>query len=119
MPEATQYNSKVAHTIEPASSGRAKCRSCDQPIAKGELRLGERQPNAFGDGEMTLWFHLPCGAFSRPEPFLEAQSAAAAGAQIEPLATAARFGNRLYLVNARFTSPQTPETTFTGVAVPI
>ncbi|MFJ8939947.1 SMP-30/gluconolactonase/LRE family protein [Streptomyces sp. NPDC102365] len=33
--------------------------------------------------------------------------------------TAARYGNRLYLVNARFTSPQTPETTFTGVAVPI
>lgn len=34
-------------------------------------------------------------------------------------ATAARFGNRLYLVNARFTSPQTPETTFTAVAVPL
>ncbi|MFD5566389.1 SMP-30/gluconolactonase/LRE family protein [Streptomyces cadmiisoli] len=33
--------------------------------------------------------------------------------------TAARYGDRLYLVNARFTSPQTPETTFTGVAVPI
>ncbi|MFD5268763.1 SMP-30/gluconolactonase/LRE family protein [Streptomyces sp. NPDC058335] len=33
--------------------------------------------------------------------------------------TAARYGNRLYLVNARFTSPQTPETTFTGVAVSI
>ncbi len=33
--------------------------------------------------------------------------------------TAARYGNRLYLVNARFTSPQVPETTFTGVAVPI
>ncbi|MET7571352.1 superoxide dismutase [Streptomyces sp. NPDC005492] len=33
--------------------------------------------------------------------------------------TAARFGNRLYLVNARFTSPQTPETTFTAVAVPV
>ncbi|MDW4910213.1 SMP-30/gluconolactonase/LRE family protein [Streptomyces sp. ADMS] len=31
--------------------------------------------------------------------------------------TAARFGNRLYLVNARFTTPQTPETTFNGVAV--
>ncbi|MBZ9643565.1 SMP-30/gluconolactonase/LRE family protein [Streptomyces sp. PSKA30] len=31
--------------------------------------------------------------------------------------TAARYGNRLYLVNARFTSPQTPETTFNGVAV--
>jgi Poly(ADP-ribose) polymerase and DNA-Ligase Zn-finger region len=98
----------VAHVIEPASSGRAKCRSCDRPIAKGELRLGERQPNAFGDGEMTLWFHLPCGAYSRPEPFLEAQRAAPADAgmdargratqgavaeaQIEPLAAAARFG---------------------------
>ncbi|MEU0909949.1 SMP-30/gluconolactonase/LRE family protein [Streptomyces althioticus] len=34
-------------------------------------------------------------------------------------ATAARFGNRLYLVNARFTSPQTPETTFNAVAVPL
>ncbi|MFC8366449.1 SMP-30/gluconolactonase/LRE family protein [Streptomyces sp. NPDC057238] len=34
-------------------------------------------------------------------------------------ATAARFGDRLYLVNARFTSPQTPETTFTAVAVPL
>ncbi len=33
--------------------------------------------------------------------------------------TAARFGDRLYLVNARFTSPQTPETTFNGVAVPL
>ncbi|MER6342882.1 SMP-30/gluconolactonase/LRE family protein [Streptomyces sp. NPDC001595] len=33
--------------------------------------------------------------------------------------TAARWGNRLYLVNARFTSPQTPETTFDAVAVPL
>ncbi|MFJ4470978.1 superoxide dismutase [Streptomyces sp. NPDC089424] len=31
--------------------------------------------------------------------------------------TAARHGDRLYLVNARFTSPQTPQTTFNGVAV--
>ncbi|WP_344320904.1 superoxide dismutase [Streptomyces macrosporus] len=33
--------------------------------------------------------------------------------------TAARWGDRLYLVNARFTTPQTPDTTFTGVAVPL
>jgi len=33
--------------------------------------------------------------------------------------TAARYANRLYLVNARFTTPQTPETTFTGVSVEI
>jgi hypothetical protein len=89
----------VAHVIEPASSGRAKCRSCDQQIAKGELRFGERQPNAFGEGEMTLWFHLPCAAYSRPEPFLEAQGAApaetgvtVADPPLEQLASAARFG---------------------------
>jgi len=98
----------MAHVIEAASSGRAKCRSCDQPIAKGELRFGERQPNAFGEGEMTLWFHLPCAAYSRPEPFLELQSAAPADtgtdagsgaapaavpeAQLEQLTEAARFG---------------------------
>jgi hypothetical protein len=87
-----QYNRAVTHVIEPATSGRAKCRSCDLPIAKGELRFGERQPNAFGDGEMTLWFHLPCGAYSRPEPFLETQSAAAPEAQQAQLVDAARFG---------------------------
>ena len=64
----------MPHAIEPASSDRAKCRGCDQKIAKGELRFGERRPNIFGDGEseMTLWFHLMCGAYKRPEPFLEA-----------------------------------------------
>jgi hypothetical protein len=82
----------VTHVIEPASSGRAKCRSCDQPIAKGELRFGERQPNAFGDGEMTLWFHMPCAAYSRPEPFLEATSSMRGDAALERLTAAARFG---------------------------
>lgn len=62
----------MPHVIEPASSGRAKCRGCGQKIAQGELRFGERQPNAFGEGEMTLWFHLMCGAYKRPAPFLEA-----------------------------------------------
>ncbi|MEU2429190.1 superoxide dismutase [Streptomyces sp. NPDC007861] len=33
--------------------------------------------------------------------------------------TVARWSHRLYLVNARFTSPQTPDTTFNGVAVPL
>jgi hypothetical protein len=82
----------VAHVIESASSSRAKCRSCNQPIAKGALRFGERQPNAFGEGEMTLWFHLPCAAYSRPEPFLETQASAPAELDLEPLAAAARFG---------------------------
>jgi hypothetical protein len=62
----------MPHAIEIASSGRAKCRGCNLAIAKGELRFGERQPNSFGEGEMTLWFHLICAAYKRPEPFLEA-----------------------------------------------
>jgi hypothetical protein len=61
----------MPHTIETATSARAKCRGCDQKIDKDQLRFGERQPNAFGEGEMTLWFHLRCGAYKRPEPFLE------------------------------------------------
>jgi hypothetical protein len=61
----------MAHVIEPASSGRAKCRGCGRPIARGELRFGERQPNPFGDGEMTLWFHPSCAAYKRPEPLLQ------------------------------------------------
>lgn len=62
----------MSHVIEFAASGRAKCRGCNVRIEKDELRFGERQPNAFGDGEMTLWFHLRCAAYKRPEPFLEA-----------------------------------------------
>ena len=82
---------RMPHAIETASSGRAKCRACERKIDKGELRFGERQPNAFGDGEMTLWFHLPCAAYRRPEPFLEA--AADAGSEdLAPLIAAARFG---------------------------
>lgn len=80
----------MPHVIEPASSGRARCRACGQTIAKGELRFGERQANAFGEGEMTLWYHLPCAAYARPEPFLEF---AAGGQDVpEPLVSAARFG---------------------------
>ncbi len=65
----------MAHRIEPATSARAKCRGCGERIATGELRFGEVLPNPFADGEMTLWFHLDCGAFKRPEPFLEALEA--------------------------------------------
>ena len=62
----------MSHVIEPAASGRAKCRGCGEKIARDELRFGERLPNPFGEGEKTLWFHLPCGAYKRPEPLLEA-----------------------------------------------
>jgi ribosomal protein L37AE/L43A len=65
--------------IERAATGRAKCRACSQPIAKGQERFGEALPNAYGEGEALFWFHLPCAACSRPEsvlPVLEQSQAA-------------------------------------------
>jgi hypothetical protein len=83
----------VPHLIEHAATGRAKCRGCGEPIAAGVLRFGETVPNAFGEGEATHWFHLDCGAFRRPEPFLEAlPSATAAIDDAERLRAEARSG---------------------------
>ena len=59
----------MPHIVEPAASGRSKCRGCGEPIGKGELRFGERLPNPFADGEMTQWYHTLCGAYRRPESF--------------------------------------------------
>lgn len=67
----------MAHVFEAAPTGRAKCRGCSRAIAKGEVRFGERLPNAFGEGEMTQWFHPMCAAYKRPEPLLEALAEAA------------------------------------------
>jgi hypothetical protein len=83
----------VPHHIEPATTGRSKCRGCGEAIAAGVLRFGETVPNAFGEGEATQWFHLGCGAFKRPEPFLEAlDSATAAIDDAEQLRVHARSG---------------------------
>lgn len=64
----------MAHVLELAATGRAKCRGCGQPIAAKTVRLGERVPNPFSDdgGETTHWYHPGCGAFRRPEAFLAA-----------------------------------------------
>lgn len=61
----------MPHVFESASSSRAKCRGCGLPIQQGELRFGERLPNPFAEGEMTLWFHPACAAYKRPEPLLQ------------------------------------------------
>jgi hypothetical protein len=53
--------------IEAASTARSKCRACREKIEKGVLRFGESVPNAFGEGDATHWFHLPCAAERRPE----------------------------------------------------
>lgn len=62
----------MPHLIEPAASARSGCRGCGRRIERGELRFGERLPNPFADGEMTLWFHLACAACKRPAPLFEA-----------------------------------------------
>jgi len=87
------YTARMLHTIEPAASGRAKCRGCDNKIAKGELRFGERMENPFGEGEMTLWFHLVCGVYKRPEPFLEVLEQT--NADLESAATPAAAGHTI------------------------
>jgi hypothetical protein len=62
----------VSHLFESAPSGRSKCRGCGEAIQRGELRFGERLPNPFAEGEMTVWFHPLCSAYKRPEPLLQA-----------------------------------------------
>jgi hypothetical protein len=69
----------MPHVFEIAPSGRSKCRGCSKTIVRGELRFGERLPNPFAEGEMTLWFHPLCAAYKRPEPLLEALGAMSDG----------------------------------------
>lgn len=85
----------MPHVIEPAATGRAKCRGCGEKIAAATMRFGESLPNPFAEGETLHWFHLECGAMKRPEPFLEALTARAGGDPLpdaERLATLAREG---------------------------
>ncbi len=88
----------MPHTIEPASSGRSKCRGCGQPISKGELRFGERLPNPFSDdNEMTLWFHINCASLKRPESLAEVIDAGAVDPvnqleNMETLRSTVKFG---------------------------
>jgi hypothetical protein len=74
------------HLIEPAATGRSKCRGCGERIETGELRFGESVPNPFAEGDTTQWFHLECAAFKRPESFL-----ATAEGRTEPLPDAPRL----------------------------
>ena len=69
---ALRQNPQMPSLIERASSGRAKCRTCGQAIARGQERFGEALPSAYGEGESLFWFHLTCAACSRPESLLPA-----------------------------------------------
>src|SRR5579859_3748008 len=59
-----RYSMPMPHKIEPAPSGRAACRGCKAPIAKGTLRFGEEFQNPFSeDGGMAFrYWHLACAA---------------------------------------------------------
>lgn len=56
----------MANLIEEAKSGRASCRTCRKPIAKGELRLGVETQTQFSDTPSMQWHHLPCAASKLP-----------------------------------------------------
>src|SRR6202012_3050486 len=56
----------MANVIEEAKSGRASCRTCKKPIAKGELRLGVEQVTQFSDTPSMQWHHLLCAAAKLP-----------------------------------------------------
>jgi hypothetical protein len=80
----------MAHAFENAPTGRSKCRGCGAPIAKGELRFGEKLPNPFAEGEMTHWFHPMCAAYKRPEAMLEALDGGTDAPNRDALENAAR-----------------------------
>ena len=73
----------MPHIIEEAKSGRAGCRTCRKPIAKGELRFGEEVENQFADGGETThrWHHLKCAAGSKTDE-LRATIQSGAGAEV-------------------------------------
>jgi hypothetical protein len=58
----------VDPVLEPAPTGRARCRACGEPIAKGELRLGDVFESPFAeDATTTQWYHPACAAHKRPD----------------------------------------------------
>jgi hypothetical protein len=57
----------MANVIEEAKTGRASCRTCRKPIAKGELRLGVETQTQFSDAPSLQWHHLLCAAGKLPD----------------------------------------------------
>lgn len=53
------------YRIEPARSGRSKCKACRRAIAKDTLRFGFLIEGPFGTG--YLWHHMNCAARRFPE----------------------------------------------------
>lgn len=91
--EQSAASDEAVHgVLEVAANGRARCRACNQNLAKGEWRLGERAKNPFGEGETTYWFHVSCGAIRRPEVFMAALPSENVPEPLQALLPAAEFG---------------------------
>lgn len=83
--------------LEPAASGRARCRACESNIEKGSLRFGEELASTYGEGGQAavFWFHPRCAAQRRCEkilPLLREDPAAHSLPDREALMTEAELG---------------------------
>jgi uncharacterized protein (TIGR02996 family) len=56
----------VSHRIETAKSGRAKCVTCERPIAKGEIRLAEQYDDPDVPRPIHRFHHLDCALTAVP-----------------------------------------------------
>lgn len=64
----------MSEHLERASTSRARCRLCKDPIEQGTLRMGVRGDSRSYDGTMTIWHHALCAAIQRPAAFLRASA---------------------------------------------
>jgi hypothetical protein len=73
------------YVIEPARSGRSRCKTCRRPIKKDSLRLGVRIEGPFGPG--YLWHHINCAAKRQMDRLEEAYSMTCwePGVEVPPL----------------------------------
>ncbi|MFO0587975.1 MAG: hypothetical protein U0441_10570 [Polyangiaceae bacterium] len=56
----------MAHIVETAKSGRARCRTCGGVILKGELHLAEEAMDPAAGGATPYRHHLECAAKKAP-----------------------------------------------------
>lgn len=65
-----QQTDMAPYVIEPARSGRSKCKACRRVIQKGHTRIGILIVGPFGPG--YLWHHMNCAARRHLEKVEEA-----------------------------------------------
>jgi hypothetical protein len=84
--DSNQQQTEMApYLIEPARSGRSKCKTCRRAIQKGHTRIGILIVGPFGPG--YLWHHMNCAARRQLAKVEEAYAmkAWADGVQVPPI----------------------------------